>query len=126
LSNNTGLLLLCEVAAKPFYEQYGAVRGSAQRGDVLLTKFYSAIRCRHTLQIQTEDVFAISHSSADGELISFRATKGIGRSQPVKWKDAGKALNNEELVGCHMPDGPGQDVAVPGVYLQYNEVSSRL
>jgi poly [ADP-ribose] polymerase 2/3/4 len=41
----------------------------------------------------------------------------------VKWKDAGKALNNEELLGCHMPDGPGQDAMIPGVYLQYNEVS---
>lgn len=42
--------------------------------------------------------------------------------QPNRWKDAGKALNNDELVGCHMPDGPGELVPnIPG-YLQYNEV----
>jgi hypothetical protein len=41
----------------------------------------------------------------------------------VKWKDAGKALNNEELLGCHMPEGPGADVSPNMAYLQYNEVS---
>lgn len=52
-----------------------------------------------------------------------RATKGIGRTQPVAWKDAGMALNHVELSGCEMPAGPGQDVpGVPGLYLQYNEV----
>lgn len=46
-------------------------------------------------------------------------------TQPGKWKDAGEALNNDELVGCHMPDGPGVSTTVPnGGYLQYNEVSS--
>jgi poly [ADP-ribose] polymerase len=43
--------------------------------------------------------------------------------QPVQWQDAGKALNNDALKGCHMPAGPGQDVSTPGVFLQYNEVS---
>lgn len=87
LSNNTGLLLLCEVAAKPFYEQISA-------------QYDADMHCRSNQKM---------------------ATKGIGRTQPVKWKDAGKALNNAELLGCHMPDGPGRDVALPGVYLQYNE-----
>ncbi len=50
-----------------------------------------------------------------------RATKGLGRTQPIKWKDAGKSLDNDELVGCEMPDGGGSDVATGG-YLQYNEV----
>lgn len=53
----------------------------------------------------------------------FRATKGIGRTAPTKWKDAGKALNNEELEGCIMPDGPCADDPSPKGYLQYNEVS---
>lgn len=34
-----------------------------------------------------------------------RATKGIGRSQPIDWKDAGEALGNDELKGCLMPNG---------------------
>ncbi|KAJ7456439.1 PARP-domain-containing protein [Mycena latifolia] len=88
LSNNAGLLLLCEVAAKPFYE--------------LCTAEYDADRgCKTNKK---------------------KATKGLGRTQPGKWKDAGKALENAELVGCHMPDGPGQDTPIPaGGYLQYNE-----
>ncbi|KAJ7642302.1 PARP-domain-containing protein [Mycena rosella] len=88
LSNNTGLLLLCEVAAKPFYE--------------LTTAEYNADRgCKTNKK---------------------KSTKGLGRTQPGAWKDAGKALGNEELIGCHMPDGPGQDTPIPaGGYLQYNE-----
>jgi poly [ADP-ribose] polymerase 2/3/4 len=43
--------------------------------------------------------------------------------QPTKWHDAGEMLSNPDLKGCHMPDGPGQDVSPPGAYLQYNEVS---
>ncbi|KAJ6573971.1 poly polymerase catalytic domain-containing protein [Mycena vulgaris] len=88
LSNNTGLLLLCEVAAKPFYE--------------LTTAEYNADRgCKANKK---------------------KATKGLGRTQPAKWKDAGKALGNDELVGCHMPEGPGVDTPIPaGGYLQYNE-----
>ncbi|KAJ7139532.1 poly polymerase catalytic domain-containing protein [Mycena epipterygia] len=88
LSDDTGLLLLCEVAAKPFYE--------------LTTAEYNADKgCKSNKK---------------------KATKGLGRTQPGKWKDAGKALGNDELVGCHMPDGPGQDTPIPaGGYLQYNE-----
>jgi hypothetical protein len=53
-----------------------------------------------------------------------RATKGVGLTQPVDWKDAGRALGHPELIGCHMPAGPGKDVSslYPGAYLQYNEV----
>ncbi|KAI3622559.1 poly-ribose polymerase [Moniliophthora roreri] len=49
-----------------------------------------------------------------------RATKGIGKMQPAKWKDAGEALGVDELVGCVMPDGKAENVDTPG-YLQYNE-----
>ncbi|KAF5377298.1 hypothetical protein D9615_006389 [Tricholomella constricta] len=87
LSNNTGLLLLCEVAAKPFHELTDAA--------------YDADK-----QCKTNNKLA---------------TKGIGRTQPVDWKDAGRALNNDELIGCDMPAGPGKDVSPPGAYLQYNE-----
>jgi poly [ADP-ribose] polymerase len=87
LSNGTGLLLLCEVAAKPFYER--------------ITAEYDADR----------------NCKANNK----RATKGLGRTQPVKWKDAGEALKNDSLLGCMMPDGPGQDMPSGGGYLQYNE-----
>ncbi|KAG6918681.1 hypothetical protein DXG01_012499 [Tephrocybe rancida] len=107
LSNNTGLLLLCEVAAKPFHELTHAVRHPFET--------YLG-RSDHTTQ-QSYD--------ADRECKSNKklATKGIGRTQPVKWKDAGQALDNEELIGCQMPAGPGIDVSPPNVYLQYNEPS---
>ncbi|KAJ7630425.1 poly polymerase catalytic domain-containing protein [Roridomyces roridus] len=88
MSQNIGILLLCEVAVKPFYErtqaEYDADKGCKNAGA--------------------------------------RATKGLGRTQPQKWKDAGKALGNDELIGCHMPDGPAQPTVVPnGGYLEYNE-----
>ncbi|KAF8954823.1 poly polymerase catalytic domain-containing protein [Flammula alnicola] len=87
LSNDTGLLLLCEVAARPFYE--------------LTAGSYDADReCKENNKM---------------------STKGIGRTQPVKWKDAGEALGHDGLVGCHMPAGPGQDVGPTDIYLQYNE-----
>ena len=43
-------------------------------------------------------------------------------TQPTKWKDAAEALSNPALVGCYMPDGPGQKVADPRSCLLYNEV----
>lgn len=52
------------------------------------------------------------------------ATKGLGRTQPVDWQDAGAALDNDELKGCLMPKGPAQDINPPGSYLQYNEVGA--
>ncbi|KAF7340131.1 Poly [ADP-ribose] polymerase [Mycena venus] len=93
LSKDIGILLLCEVAAKPFYERTHA-EYDADKG------------CKNSKS---------------------KATKGLGKTQPGKWKDAGKALGNDELMwvvflGCHMPDGPGQNTPIPnGGYLQYNE-----
>ncbi|KAI0933069.1 hypothetical protein AcW1_000001 [Taiwanofungus camphoratus] len=87
LSDNTGVLLLCEVAAKPFFEQHQA----NYNGD------------------------------ADCKEAGKLCTKGLGRTQPVEWQDAGVALENEALKGCHMPKGPGQDVGDAAVSLQYNE-----
>ncbi|KAJ7806141.1 poly polymerase catalytic domain-containing protein [Mycena olivaceomarginata] len=87
-NKGVGILLLCEVAAKPFYERTHA-EYDADKG------------CKKSKS---------------------KATKGLGKTQPGKWKDAGKALGNDELIGCHMPDGPGQDTPIPnGGYLQYNE-----
>ncbi|KAK7029695.1 hypothetical protein VNI00_014393 [Paramarasmius palmivorus] len=86
LSGNVGCLLLCEVAAKPFYERYDAEYNADQS-------------CKKANK---------------------RATKGIGRQQPEKWKDAGKALGVEDLAGCVMPDGKPCNKDTPG-YLQYNE-----
>ncbi|KAL6305692.1 poly polymerase catalytic domain-containing protein [Sparassis latifolia] len=87
MSDNTGLLLLCEVAAQPFFEQHNA-NYDADQG----CKAASAL-----------------------------CTKGLGRTQPAEWQDAGNTLENDALKGCHMPKGPGKDVNDPGVYLQYNE-----
>ncbi|KAK7064730.1 poly polymerase [Favolaschia claudopus] len=88
LSKDIGVLLLCDVAAKPFYERTQA-EYDADKG------------CKKSKS---------------------NSTKGLGRNQPQKWKDAGKALDNDELVGCYMPDGPAKDADVPnGGYLQYNE-----
>ncbi|KIY45292.1 PARP-domain-containing protein, partial [Fistulina hepatica ATCC 64428] len=89
--NNTGLLLLCEVAVKPSYELYNADY-NADEG------------CRKAKKL---------------------ATKGLGRTQPAKWKDAGKAMDNPALAGCLMPDGPGDDNADPKSYLQYNEIRAK-
>jgi poly [ADP-ribose] polymerase len=49
------------------------------------------------------------------------ATKGLGKTAPTKWKDAGKALGVDDLVGCHMPDNGGQPIPDITGYLQYNE-----
>ncbi|TDL28933.1 PARP-domain-containing protein [Rickenella mellea] len=87
MSNNIGILLLCEVAAKPFYEQSNA-------------NYNAAEECKR-----------------NGKL----TTKGVGRSQPVDWQDAGEALDNDDLKGVHMPKGPAQDVPITSGYLQYNE-----
>ncbi|KAH9836809.1 poly polymerase catalytic domain-containing protein [Rhodofomes roseus] len=87
LSDNTGILLLCEVAAKPFYEQHAANYNADQ----------------------------------DCKAARARCTKGLGRTQPADWQDAGAALENDALSGCHMPKGPGQDVQGIQGYLQYNE-----
>ncbi|CAL1697247.1 unnamed protein product [Somion occarium] len=87
LSDNTGLLLLCEVAVKPFYEEKNA------------------------------------NYNADKDCASAKAlcTKGLGRTQPAEWQDAGSTLEHDALKGCLMPKGPGKDIDDPQVCLQYNE-----
>jgi poly [ADP-ribose] polymerase len=52
------------------------------------------------------------------------STKGMGRVAPKKWQDAGDALDNAVLKGCHMPAGPGEDCSaeIGNGHLQYNEV----
>ncbi|KAJ3724305.1 poly polymerase catalytic domain-containing protein [Lentinula guzmanii] len=87
LSGGTGVLLLCEVAAQPFYERHDA-------------EYNADVSCKK-----------------QGK----RATKGIGLNAPTTWKDAGEALDNEELKGCIMPDGPSAEIPNPQGYLQYNE-----
>ncbi|KZT68464.1 PARP-domain-containing protein [Daedalea quercina L-15889] len=94
LSDNTGILLLCEIAAKPFFEQDGANYNADQ----------------------------------DCRAAGARCTKGLGRTQPTEWQDAGAALENDALKGVHMPKGPGKDVDnVDGFSgsLQYNEIRLR-
>ncbi|KAJ6628417.1 PARP-domain-containing protein [Mycena sp. CBHHK59/15] len=71
LSENNGLLLLCEVAAGPFYEQSNSNYGAD-------------IECRAANK---------------------RSTKGLGRSAPARWTDAGVVLDNDALRGCMMPAG---------------------
>ncbi|KAJ6610782.1 poly polymerase catalytic domain-containing protein [Mycena sp. CBHHK59/15] len=71
LSENNGLLLLCEVAARPFYEQSNSNYGAD-------------IECRAANK---------------------RSTKGLGRSAPARWTDAGVVLDNDALRGCMMPAG---------------------
>ncbi|KAF8174472.1 PARP-domain-containing protein [Mycena galopus ATCC 62051] len=71
LSNDTGLLLLCEVVARPFYEQKDA-------------NYQADLDCAKAGK---------------------RTTKGLGRSAPAHWTDAGAVLLNEELRGCMMPVG---------------------
>lgn len=61
--------------------------------------------------------------SARNNTIFPRATKGVGRTQPVDWQDAADALDNPDLRGVYIPKGKGQSVNPPGAYLQYNEVS---
>ncbi|GJE89219.1 PARP-domain-containing protein [Phanerochaete sordida] len=93
LSGGMGLLLLCEVAAQPFYARTGA-------------EYNADVGCR-----------------AAGAL----ATKGLGRTQPVDWQDAGAALAHPGLAGVHMPKGRPRDVQAdpaagqPWLSLQYNE-----
>ncbi|KAJ7763009.1 PARP-domain-containing protein [Mycena metata] len=96
LSYDTGLLLLCEVAAMPFLEQ----KQSNYTADVDCT--------------------------AAGK----RSTKGLGRSAPARWIDAGGALT-EDLRGCMMPAGSRrlrtvQPVLHHNEYIVYNLHQIRL
>ncbi|CCA69405.1 related to NAD+ ADP-ribosyltransferase [Serendipita indica DSM 11827] len=85
-SDNIGVMLLCEVAAKPFYEQ----------------------------------VHANYHAQSECGKAQKLATKGLGRTQPKDWQDAGEALGHEELKGCWMPKD-GLTNVDSTAYLQYNE-----
>ncbi|KAF8323020.1 PARP-domain-containing protein [Clavulina sp. PMI_390] len=87
LSQNTGLLLLAEVAVAPFNELTHA-------------NYNADAECK-----------------ANNKL----ATKGIGRTQPVDWKDCHDLLGNEKLKGVKMPYGLPSDQAAANAYLQYNE-----
>ncbi|KAJ3481381.1 hypothetical protein NLI96_g7694 [Meripilus lineatus] len=87
LSDNTGLLLLCEIAAKPFFEQKDA-------------NYHADRACKEA---------------------NAMCTKGLGRTQPGEWQDAGDTLSHPELKGCHMPKGKGENVDEAGLWLQYNE-----
>jgi hypothetical protein len=55
----------------------------------------------------------------------FRATKGIGRVQPVGWGDCADMLGRDELEGVKMPNGPGVDDPKANACLHYNEVCIR-
>ena len=114
LTENIGLLLLCEVAAKPFFEQYGAN--------------YDADRdCKAAGARCACLVFACTRPQLiRPSFVTLRCTKGLGRTQPAEWQDAGDALENPQLKGYHMPKGPGRDVSDPKIYLQYNEVRAFL
>ncbi|KAK7688213.1 hypothetical protein QCA50_008583 [Cerrena zonata] len=87
LSDNTALLLLCEVAAKPFFEQ-------------IHENINAEIECRAMKAL---------------------STKGLGRTQAVRWQDAGEVLENESLVGCLMPKGPPEDDTESAFHLHHNE-----
>ena len=72
--------------------------------------------CEYISAMLTEVVFMRTSSSS--------STKGLGRTQPQNWQDAGEALGNPALKGVHMPKGPTGDVKDRNdIYLQYNEVS---
>ncbi|KAJ7454394.1 PARP-domain-containing protein [Mycena latifolia] len=97
LSDGAGLMLLCEVAAAPFFEQKDA-------------NSCADVDCAKAQQ---------------------RSTKGLGRSAPASWTDAGAALRNEELRGCMMPAGPkrlrtSQPALNHNEYIVYNLNQIRL
>ncbi|KAJ7480240.1 PARP-domain-containing protein [Mycena galericulata] len=86
LSDDTGLLLLCEVAAGPFFEQ--------KTGN--------------------------GHADVDCAKALKRSTKGLGRSAPAQWIDAGLTLGDDQLRGCIMPSGPKRRRTTQPT-LQHNE-----
>ncbi|KIJ21425.1 hypothetical protein PAXINDRAFT_95005 [Paxillus involutus ATCC 200175] len=86
LSNSIGVLLLCEVAARPYLELQSA-------------SYNADVECKKNNKL---------------------ATKGIGKTQPMEWQDAGEALDNEALKGCHMPKGIPSNV-LQATQLMYNE-----
>ena len=123
LSDNTGILLLCEVAAKPFLEQHDANYNADEDCKKAGAKYVSCtshpLLALHTSRVSDQSLPAFCFAC------TCRSTKGLGRTQPAEWQDAGDALDHPELKGCHMPKGPGKDITDPKVYLQYNEVRIR-
>ena len=82
------MLLLCEVAVKPWLELTNA-RYDADKDVKRANKLYDRPLFRPAPR---------SH-------VTRRATKGVGRMQPTNWKDAGEALGHDELKGCLIPNG---------------------
>ncbi|KAH7104705.1 PARP-domain-containing protein, partial [Auriculariales sp. MPI-PUGE-AT-0066] len=87
LSDNIGVMLLCEAAIDPVLELFHA-------------NYHAAEECKKNSKM---------------------ATKGIGRTQPAAWQDAGETLGWDALKGCEMPKGVAQEVNPVGAHLQYNE-----
>ncbi|OAX43641.1 PARP-domain-containing protein [Rhizopogon vinicolor AM-OR11-026] len=87
LSDRVGVLLLCEVAVKPF------------------------------LEMNNENY----NADQDCKKGKMRATKGVGRTQPTDWQDAGMVLGHKGLEGVYMPKGAPSNVNPPGSCLHYNE-----
>ncbi|CAK5279870.1 unnamed protein product [Mycena citricolor] len=104
LSNGVGLMLLAEVAAKPFYERTTAV-------------------CHWNLPSSCPVLSVFKEYDADKGCKKAKklATKGLGSTQPGDWKDAGEALDNDALRGVHMPEGKPVDSPIAGGHLLYNE-----
>lgn len=118
-SNGIGIMLLCEVAAKPFFEQINA-------------NYNAQVECS-----QAGKLYVLFRNETGVTNVNASATKGLGRTQPAGWQDAGEVLNNDDLRGCWMPKGEfwastiwitlrrvtgGLTDASGAAYLQYNEV----
>jgi len=95
LSDNIGLLLLCEVAAKPFYEQ---------------------LKANYT---------ADEDCKADKKLFVISPYPDFPRDLPNKSDVSGarKELVELSLSNGRTPATPSKDVSPPGAHLLYNEVS---
>ena len=98
-----------------------SVRGCRQ---TVLRARQCRVQCRPELQVCWCSVRSGLVFKASIVLIRCycRATKGLGRTQPKEWQDAGEALENPKLKGVQMPKGPAANVHDAGLHLQYNEV----
>lgn len=83
------MLLLCEVAVKPWLELTDANYGADEYAKKAKKLYGHSLLPHHDFHSQN----------------LCRATKGVGRTQPVDWKDAGDALGHDDLKGCLMPNG---------------------
>jgi poly [ADP-ribose] polymerase len=124
LSQNTGLLLLAEVAVAPFH-------------DLTQAKYDADVECKaknklYVIFLPNSSINLSFCFTSQPEMLPcgrpaclprcVRATKGVGRMQPVGWGDCADILGNDELIGVKMPNGPGVENLTTGSYLQYNEV----